>query len=492
MDLAIFTLRSAASAIVDPAIAPTLMILALILYFQNRKTALMQKAIVGESLNSPLELTASQVVLGILGGVIGSLLLVYSGAMFDENSGIYMIFILSILLMMFKPRFICFSYSGAVIGALSLIMNDLAVMVQGKPLVNGALRIDITALMTLVGILHIVEGMLVSIDGDRGAIPVFTNNNGKIAGGFAFKRYWPIPIVIILVTVINQSTGGGDTTTLSTPDWWPLINSPYALQILKGAAVALAPFYAILGYNSMTFTRNKRQKAVSSGLGIMLYGAVLTAVAQLAAYNIFLKIFVLVFAPLAHEFMLREQSYRELKNSPKYVSEDEGIMVLEVAPNSPAAVMGIRSGDKLMEINNIKIDDEKDVLDSIKSTFNKIVVKIKLVDGSEKELNYANFSAGQRLGVVFVPRHVPKDSLVMGYEDMKFKDFLDKISGDEDSTGGADNSDNDENYDKDSNDDGKGTGSSGSEDAGNNNGSSGSEDSGSSRDDDEAGNGGKQ
>lgn len=428
MDLAIYTVKAAASAIVDPSIAPTLIILALILYFQNRKTSAMQKAIIGENINSPLELTASQIVLGIFGGVLGSVILSYFGVLFDENSGIYMIFIFSILLMFLKPRFICFSYSGAIIGALSLIVNDFSVLVYGKPAMNGALHIDITALMTLVGILHVIEGLLVSVDGHRGAIPVFTNSNGKIAGGFAFKRYWPIPIVIILLTLINQSSGGAaDTTSIYTPDGWPFINLPYAQSMLKNAAIYMAPFYAMLGYSSITFTRTKRQKAVSSGIGIFIYGVVLTGVAQLAAFGLILKVFVVIFAPLAHEFMLRVQSYMELKNEPKYVSETEGIMVLEVAPNSPAAVMGIKSGDTLTEINNIKIDDENDVVESIKQTINKIVVRIRKVDGTERQFDYGNFAAGQRLGVVFVPRHVPKDSTVVAYDDMKFKDFLDKI-----------------------------------------------------------------
>ncbi|MDP4091683.1 MAG: PDZ domain-containing protein, partial [Bacillota bacterium] len=168
------------------------------------------------------------------------------------------------------------------------------------------------------------------------------------------------------------------------------------------------------------------------GLGILLYGIVLTGVAQLGAYNIFLKIFVLLFAPLAHEYMLRLQSYREIRNNPLYVNNDEGIIVLEVAPNSPAQAMGIKSGDKLLEINSRTIFDENDVIEGIKMTISRIAVKIKARNGAEKDLSFADFPAGQRLGVVFVPRNVPKDSMVMGYEDMKFKDFLDKSQKDED------------------------------------------------------------
>jgi hypothetical protein len=429
MDLAIYTVKAVAQAIVGSGYTTILMMLALILYFQNRKTAVMQKAIIGESINSPLELTISQIVLGIFGGALGSILITYSGVMFDQKSGIELIFLTSVILTLVKPRFICFAYSGAALGAISLIANDIYIYATGKPLLEGFLKLDITALMTMIGILHIVEGILVAIDGSRGAIPVFSNSNGKIAGGFAFKRYWPIPIVLMLLTTITAGDGTDvSTTSIMTPDWWPLIKTTHAAKLLETAVLAAAPIYAMLGYSSITFTKSKKEKALSSGLYIFVYGIALTAVAQLARFdNLILSVLVVAFAPLAHELMLRLQSLKEVKDKPKYVSDEDGIVVLEVAPNSPAAHMGIKTGDRLMEINNRIIDNETDVLEGIKQTLGKMVVKIKEVNGAERELQYGTFTTGQRLGVVFVPRNVPKESLVMGYDDMKFKDFMDKI-----------------------------------------------------------------
>ncbi|WP_139903894.1 PDZ domain-containing protein [Clostridium thermarum] len=429
MDLAIYTVKAVAQAIVGSGYTTILIMLSLILYFQNRKTAVMQKAIIGESINSPLELTISQVVLGILGGALGSILLTYSGVMFDEKSGIELIFLTSVVLTLVKPRFICFAYSGAVLGALSLLTNDIYIYFTGKPALEGFLKLDITALMTMVGILHIVEGLLVALDGNRGAIPVFSNTNGKIAGGYALKRYWPIPVVLMLLTVVTAGDGTDvSTTTIMTPDWWPVIKTSHAAKLLETAVLAAAPIYAMLGYSSVTFTKTKREKALSSGLYIFIYGIVLTAVAQLARFdNIVISLFVVAFAPLAHELMLKLQALKEVRGKAKYVSDEDGIVVLEVAPNSPAAHMGIKAGDRLMEINNRIIESEKDVLEGIKQTLGKMEVKIKQVNGAVKELQYGTFAAGQRLGVVFVPRYVPKEGMVMGYENMKFKDFMDKI-----------------------------------------------------------------
>jgi len=65
--------------------------IALIFYNKNKKIAAMQKMIMGESLDSPFELTISQLVIGIFAGAVASLIFTFSGLVFDENSNIYFI-----------------------------------------------------------------------------------------------------------------------------------------------------------------------------------------------------------------------------------------------------------------------------------------------------------------------------------------------------------------------------------------------------------------
>ena len=144
----------------------------------------MQKIILGGSVNSSIELTLSQLVLGIIGGTIGSVILSSLGIIFDQNSGIMYLFLISMLLMFVKPRLICFSYSGAVLGAIGILIKIISQLIPSFKY-GTILNIDILALMMFVGTLHVIEGLLVMIDGDRGAIPVFTNKGGKILGGYA-------------------------------------------------------------------------------------------------------------------------------------------------------------------------------------------------------------------------------------------------------------------------------------------------------------------
>jgi hypothetical protein len=424
MDIAIHTLRAVASAIVDPANALILMMITLIFYNKNKKIAIMQKMIMGESIDSPFELTISQIVIGIAGGAVASLIFTFLGLVFDENSSIYLLFMVSLFFMAFKPRFICFSYSGAVLGIVSLASKYAAIILH-MPQVN-ILNVDILTLMTLVGILHIVEGALVMIDGSRGAIPVFTNRDDKIIGGFALKRYWALPIAILILLGANTSdlvTG----QSMATPEWWPLIKGDIVLKILKTSVIASVALYGVIGYSSVTFTKNKKKKSLTSGTLIMGYGVILTVVSQLAVFGSVFQLFVLIFAAVAHEAMLRIEKHLEFIGKPKFVSSQQGIMVLEVVPKSPAFQIGIESGDLIVELNNESIESEQEIFNIIKGSYNSISFKIKKSSGELRDVSYSNMSSNRRLGIVVVPIEVPKDTNIVKVNDESFKDVLEKM-----------------------------------------------------------------
>ena len=76
MDLIIHSLKSIAVAIIEPMHLVMLVVFGIIFYFKNVRIVSIQKMTLGEGINSPLELTLSQIVLGILAGAIGSVVFV--------------------------------------------------------------------------------------------------------------------------------------------------------------------------------------------------------------------------------------------------------------------------------------------------------------------------------------------------------------------------------------------------------------------------------
>lgn len=437
MDIALYTLKTVAYALTEPILVALLIMIVFFLYRQNKKVVVMQRMIMGESIDSAFELTISQVVIGIFAGAIGSIMISYLGIVFDENSSVDLIFLLSIMLMYWSPRFICFSYSAAILGFLSLVLSEISKIFNGT-IINmfgssynlgnlDFLKIDVVAVMSLVAVLHLIEGILVIIDGKRGAIPVFTNKDNKIIGGFAMNRYWSIPIALLIMTQDKSLNYLGQVIT--TPNWWPLVLTSIPSAIMKVAIITLIPIYGVLGYNSITFTKSKRAKVNISGLSIICYGILLFIMAQLATKGLFFKVLLLIFTPLAHEIMLRRQKYLELKGKPKYISDGEGIMVLEVAPKSPAFTMGFKTGDIVLEINGMAIIEDNDIVDSLKASSTYLWVKIKRGIGEIKELSYNEYSSSKRLGVIFIPKKLPDDSMVVKYQGTRFQQVLSKVKG---------------------------------------------------------------
>lgn len=403
MDLIIHSLKSIAVAIIEPMHLVMLVVFGIIFYLKNVKIVSIQKMTLGEGLNTPLELTLSQIVLGILAGAIGSIVLSVLGVTFSENSGIEFIFMISILSLFYKKKYISYAYSSAILGVIGISLNIISSSIGMKLFLN----VDILSLMTFVGVMYILEGLLIIVDGNRGAIPVFTKKEDKIVGGFSFSRYWPIPIAILMI--FNNSIAGEDSIYSNVASWWPIINNKAVLSLLATAMIASIPLYGIMGYSNVTFTQEKKTKSLRCGSAILVYGISVALVAQLANINIVGQIISIIYTPLAFELIMRYEYRVEKKGQCLYVSDDEGIMVLEVTPNSPAYEVGIKRGDKIIEINGQNIKSEGDIFKAARDCILKVPMKVK--NNSGQVLEYIIQPRNKRLGLLLVPKMVKREDV---------------------------------------------------------------------------------
>ena len=403
MDLIIHSLKSIAVAIIEPMHLVMLVVFGIIFYLKNVKIVSIQKMTLGEGLNTPLELTLSQIVLGILAGAIGSIVLSVLGVTFSENSGIEFIFMISILSLFYKKKYISYAYSSAILGVIGISLNIISSSIGMKLFLN----VDILSLMTFVGVMYILEGLLIIVDGNRGAIPVFTKKEDKIVGGFSFSRYWPIPIAILMI--FTNSIADEDSIYSNVASWWPIINNKAVLSLLATAMIASIPLYGIMGYSNVTFTQEKKTKSLRCGSAILVYGISVALVAQLANINIVGQIISIIYTPLAFELIMRYEYRVEKKGQCLYVSDDEGIMVLEVTPNSPAYEVGIKRGDKIIEINGQNIKSEGDIFKAARDCILKVPMKVK--NNSGQVLEYIIQPRNKRLGLLLVPKMVKREDM---------------------------------------------------------------------------------
>ena len=403
MDLIVHSLKSIATAIIEPMHLIMLVIFGVIFYFKNVRIVSIQKMTLGEGINTPLELTLSQIILGILAGAIGSIILSVLGVTFSENSGVEFILMISILSLFYKKKYISYAYSAAILATIGIILNIISNTIGVKLLLD----INVVSLISFVGVIYILEGLLIMFDGSRGAIPVFTKKEDNIVGGFSFSRYWPMPIAILMI--FSNSASGGESIYSNLASWWPIINRESTLALLTTAMIVSIPIYGILGYSNVTFTQEKKTKSLRCGITIALYGLSVVLVTQLANINILGQIVSIIYAPLVFELIMRYEYRVEKKGKFLYVSDDEGIMVLEVTPNSPAYEVGIKRGDKIIEINGQSIKSEVDILKIARESIFKVPVKIK--NNSGQVLEYIIQPRNKRLGMLLVPKLVKREDI---------------------------------------------------------------------------------
>lgn len=78
----------------------------------------------------------------------------------------------------------CFSYAGGILSIINLIM--------GWP------KINVSEILFVIGVLHLVESFLILWDGNSNRIPIFMEKKGEIIGGFTMNRFWPVPFSIFV------------------------------------------------------------------------------------------------------------------------------------------------------------------------------------------------------------------------------------------------------------------------------------------------------
>ena len=394
MNLLIENIRGISYALVSPTLSLMLIVIAIIFYFKNRKIAFMQKLMLGRSIQSPLEMTLLQILIGILGGLIASLLLSILGVTFENSSLIDVILTVSVFSVLYFGRGFSFS-------------------------------INLTSIIVLIGVFSIVEGILAMIDGDKGYLPIFTQKDGKLVGGFGFKRFWALPLCLLVV--LGANSGNSIINEVKDlPQWLPFFNGDKARALMSVAALGTLAAYGATSYEGTTFTQSKRCKTISSGSINIAYGIVVIILAYLLKESFIFTIALIILIPLLYELRIRMELKLESLREPLYFSNDDEICILDVLPNSIAYKKGLRSGDKIVKINEEIPKNEKEVFMAIKRNFYGLDLEIRKNNGNIEKHTITGEDRGKQFGIVLVPKGISFDK-----EIDEFLEKLKKASKDE-------------------------------------------------------------
>lgn len=327
----------------------------LLVFWQNKRQEKLSASFFQGRPDFSLQASLYSSLLGLLGGIAGSIFLVFLGI--DLGSiGITALWVTALLLMLIQPRFICFAYAAGIIATANLLF--------------GFPHICIPQLMGLVAVLHMIESLLILLNGTFHPPAVYIKRHEQLCGGFNLQYFWPIPLLALISVGLPEAAATG----LEMPSWWPL------LQDYSGftgeQAFTIVPVMAVLGYGEICTTRTPRQASRRSALLLFLFSGLLLSIAVLSSRIPVFTWLAAAFSPIGHELVVW-LGMRAESRPPIYTKAEQGLMVMEVISGSSAQRAGIKSGDIIMYVNGVEVNSYGDLQELLKDGRLKLNLRIR-------------------------------------------------------------------------------------------------------------------
>jgi hypothetical protein len=314
-----------------------------LILMQYRRQITLERKLFHTRLHSIAHESWRMLLWGWVGGLAASIIMAFVGASLTTDS-VYLLWAVSLILLLFRVRFLSVAYAAGILGLLQTVLTlfpALKEQLSLQWLTNPIQQLQIVSLLAVVAILHGVEAILIRIQGERLVSPVLLEGKrGKLVGGYQLQSYWPIPLFLLM------PTAGG---TLDLP-WMPWFNGAGDAASSNGnwGFIALP---VILGFTELTKGRLPADKIRRSSSLLLLYAFIIFLSAVLSYYwSSFIGIASLLTIFL-HEGLTKISQWEEAGRTPLYVHNEQGLKILAVLPNSPAAELELMPGEIIHKVN---------------------------------------------------------------------------------------------------------------------------------------------
>jgi len=154
-------------------------LMVLVAYVNIKVHAQLEYQWLGDSKETLRNRIMELMLLGMLVGLLASLIIVGLGIVVDAAC-LMIIWPLTLLFSLVLKEQMSFAYAGTIAGLSSLLF--------GWP------KADLAAILALVGLMHLIEGLLITINAKKAIVPVvIKDKEDNPAAAFVLDRTWPIP-----------------------------------------------------------------------------------------------------------------------------------------------------------------------------------------------------------------------------------------------------------------------------------------------------------
>ncbi len=343
-----------------------LIILVLVFYFQNIREAGLRRIVLGESEDSPLVLTFYQLIYGLAGGLIISLLAGLLDIAFVSYMEVQLIFMLTVFSVTRFSKYVNVGINVLAIFLLAFLLDREIIP-----------TLDLINLYLFIGLSHTVQGLVMLMDRKRGFVPVLFSSQSVIRGGFRIKKTYLVPSAAGFYAMTGSILG----------------TSVFYLSLIQLFAV---------NETVMTFSKKQAIKALSS-IRIFI-GTLILLISYVVSFNI---TFIYLLIPLVPVLLFSERmvfAYLESRRPPYYVSDEESIVVLEVRENTPAFQSGLRSGNRILSFDGREKPSYRSLLSFMGTLHYERGINLTVRDENDEEKDIAfRIMPGTSTGIIIVP-----------------------------------------------------------------------------------------
>lgn len=348
----------------------------------------MERKFFQTKLHSIMSESGRTVLWGLAAGAAASVVMAALGASLTME-GVLLLWGISLLLALARIRFLCFAYAA---GILALAHAAFLAFPQWRgtvlqPVGEWLDKADPPALLALAALLHLLEALLVRMQGARMATPLFLEGKrGKVVGGYQLQGFWPVPLLLLVPTA-----GGTDLP------WTPLFGD-------GGTLWGFVALPAIIGFTDRTHTRLPKDKAKRSAGLLAAYALVLLAAAVISHYWSAFTVIAGLSAILLHEALLALGRLDEDNRRPLYVHDGDGLKILAILPGSPADKLGLQAGETIRKVNQIPVRTRAELHAALRTNPAYCRLEVKTGSGEIKFASKALYEGEHhQLGIILAP-----------------------------------------------------------------------------------------
>lgn len=373
------------SVLTNSLFLPVYLILIYIIKIQYEKYLEYEIKAYGQSRKSIGEMIKESVFFAVVIGYLGNVIVVCAGVPINTEGFKYLLAITALLVCV-NIRYASFANAGGILVIISLLFN----------LKLG----NVSSLLLLVGVIHLVESILIFLNADRDSVPVFIMRREGIVGAFVTRKYWPVPLVLLSYTAISTS---GENPYSIMPQWWPLFKPDFLSSGIL--AFGMECSIAVLGYSYICTTEQPDRRNKQTAFELFCYSIILVVISVISFKIYAFRIIGAIFCVAAYQGMIIYRHYSEKHGTPLYSPVKRGLRVLDVLSCSHAEKMGMQRGDIILSINGKDIQTERGMEEGLKSFPVYVWISVITAHGEEKNYEYKCYPDGlNSLGILTVPR----------------------------------------------------------------------------------------